>query len=284
MVATPLADRSSGLDDLLREARHYSAEFPVDLANHGPMALIILDRLGAPDQRLREYFDAYRLANGLVPVPPTIAPIERETWALHLGDRAREGDYRAFFGREVSRLGIRDAVNRYLPTLLPGVAGSALHPLMRLAYGILRNDPAETATGPRLLGGVLPAAAARDGRPARDRRSRRGAGARRRHARATTPAGLRPSLAWHPRGRRRPRFRAGRRLAADRTPFHGTRGRDLAGAVRRHDGLRGPARRDGVSLGPPRGRDLPRCAIAAPLLAGGRGARTRDRLSRTPEP
>ncbi len=145
-IATPFADQSSGLDDLLREARHFSAEFPVDLANHGPMALIILDRLGASHQRLRAYFDAYRDANGLVPVPPPVAPIERETWSSHLGDRSREGDYRAFFGREVSRLGIRDAVNRFLPILLPGIAGSALHPLMRLAYGILRNDPAEVGT------------------------------------------------------------------------------------------------------------------------------------------
>ena len=145
-MATPFADQSSGLDDLLREARGFSAEFPVDLANHGPMALIILARLGASNQRLREYFDAYRDANRLVPVPPAAAAIDRETWTLHLGDRSREGDYRAFFGREVSRLGIRDAVNRYLPDLLPGVAGSALHPLMRLAYGILRADPAEVGT------------------------------------------------------------------------------------------------------------------------------------------
>ena len=145
-IAAPFADQGSGLDDLLREARTFSAEFPVDLANHGPMALIILDRLGASNQRLRDYFEAYRIANGLVSVPSPIARIERETWTLNLGDRSREGDYRAFFGREVSRLGIRDAVNRYLPTLLPGIAGSALHPLMRLAYGILRSDPAEVGT------------------------------------------------------------------------------------------------------------------------------------------
>ncbi len=145
-IATPLDHQSSVLDDLLRELRNFSAEFPVDLANHGPMALVILDRLGASDQRLRGYDDVYRAANGLVPVPSQIAPIDRETWTLHLGDRSREGDYRAFFAREVSRLGFRDAVNRYLPTLLPGIAGSALHPLMRLAYGIVRADAAEVGT------------------------------------------------------------------------------------------------------------------------------------------
>ncbi len=150
MVATPIATpsvaHSSGLDDLLREARLFSAEFPIDLANHGPMALIILDRLGASDQRLRAYAERYRAANGLVPVPPRVAPIERETWTQNLGDRSREGDYRAFFGREVSRLGIRDTVNHYLPILSPGIAASALHPLMRLAYGVLRADPDEVGT------------------------------------------------------------------------------------------------------------------------------------------
>jgi hypothetical protein len=134
------------LDALGVEARADSAEFPEALANHAPMILVALDRLGADEARLAAYFDAYRKLNGLVPMPPPIAPIPRETWTEALGARAREGDYREFFEREVARLGIRDTVNLYLPTLLPGLAGSALHPLMRLAYGILRNDPAEVGT------------------------------------------------------------------------------------------------------------------------------------------
>ena len=161
-IATPFVDQSSGLDDLLREARRFSAEFPVDLANHGPMALIILERLGASDRRLRNYYEAYRVANGLVPVPPPIASIARETWSLNLGDRSREGDYRAFFAREVSRLGIRDAVNHYLPNLLPGIAASALHPLIAPRLRHLAKRPRRSRNCPRLLGGLLPAAAACD--------------------------------------------------------------------------------------------------------------------------
>lgn len=150
MVAIPLAAPALAgrctLGDLLAESRRYSVEFPVALANHAPMALVILQRLGASDARLHDYFAAYRRANGLVPVPPPVAPITRENWTRHFGQRVREADYRTFFTREVGHLGIRDAVGRYLPPLLPGIAGSALHPLMRLAYGLLRNDPAEVGT------------------------------------------------------------------------------------------------------------------------------------------
>src|SRR5258708_666775 len=142
---------AGSLDDLLVEARRFSAEFPDVLANHVPMVLAALERLGASNPRLDAYFVGYRDAHGLVPVPPSVALIRRESWTEALGDRAREGDYRAFFEREVARLGIRDAVTAYLPTLAPGVAASALHPLMRLAYGILRSDPAEVGTAPGYL-------------------------------------------------------------------------------------------------------------------------------------
>ena len=60
-----------------------------------------------------------------------------------LGDRSRERDYRAFFTAEVGRLGIGDAIAAYLPTLIPGIAASATHAFMRLAYGVMRDDPAE---------------------------------------------------------------------------------------------------------------------------------------------
>lgn len=140
------ADPRSAVDALLREARTDSAEFPKALANHGPMAITILERLGASDERLRDYFAAYRAANGLVPLPPPVEPVNRETWTQARGYRRREADLRMFFVREVGRLGIRDGVIRYLPGLAPGVAGSALHPLMRLAYGIARDDPDEVGT------------------------------------------------------------------------------------------------------------------------------------------
>jgi len=131
------------LDRLLADARFYSAEFPLFLANHQPMMLVALDRLGASPRRLEEWFAIYRDVSGLVPEPASTAKIGRGDWRSHLGDRTRERDCREFFTAEVARLGIRPALAAYLPTLVHGIAGSALHAFMRLAYGVMRNDAAE---------------------------------------------------------------------------------------------------------------------------------------------
>ena len=134
---------SEALDALLARSRQDSVEFPVLLANHAPMALVGLDRLGAPPERLACYFDAYRSLNGLVPMPPPRGTLDAATWTDILGDRSREADAREFFAREVARRGIADTVASALPRLAPGLGASALHALMRLAYGIMRQDPDE---------------------------------------------------------------------------------------------------------------------------------------------
>ena len=134
------------LQRLLAECRGFSGEFPDFLANHLPMVLVAMHRLGGSDERLNAFFATYRDNNRLSPPPVRVAPIARENWDASLGDRARESDYIAFFLSEVARLGARAAIAAYLPTLLPGLAASATHGLMRLAYGVLREDDAEIAT------------------------------------------------------------------------------------------------------------------------------------------
>jgi hypothetical protein len=107
------------------------------------MVLTALDRLGASPERLSQWYVAYRDSHGLVPQPPPLRPIDPAGWDAALGEREREADYRAFFTREAARLGIDRAIRRYLPRLVFGVGGSALHPLMRLAYAVLKGDEAE---------------------------------------------------------------------------------------------------------------------------------------------
>ena len=142
-MALTAAIHRSGLDAVLARARENGVEFPGLLANHVPMVLIALDRLGATPRRLKQWYESYRDAHSLTPVPDSIAPIDRETWRAALGDRAREADYRRFFAGEVGRLGPAGAIRVYLPPLVQGVAASALHPLMRLAYGLIANDDQE---------------------------------------------------------------------------------------------------------------------------------------------
>ncbi|NKM66781.1 questin oxidase family protein [Rhizobium laguerreae] len=136
----------SGLEAVLLRAREDSVEFPYLLANHVPMVLIALDRLGASGERLEQWYEQYRESHALPLMPPPVAPIIRAAWAEALGDRTREADYRAFFIAETRRLGIDAVIRTYLPAMVNGLAGSATHPLMRLAYGVLKKDDQEVGT------------------------------------------------------------------------------------------------------------------------------------------
>ncbi|HEY1721163.1 MAG TPA: questin oxidase family protein [Magnetospirillaceae bacterium] len=134
------------LTRLIAKTREFSAEFPVLLANHLPMVLVALRRMGASDERLNTYFEYYRDTNKLAALPRSMAQIKQDHWADALGDRTRETDYRAFFVNEVTRRGVHDVIAAYLPALVPGIAASAFHAFMRLAYGVLNDDRVEVGT------------------------------------------------------------------------------------------------------------------------------------------
>ncbi|HEY1451988.1 MAG TPA: questin oxidase family protein [Roseiarcus sp.] len=133
-----------GLDRAVAWSRRWSAEFPLFLANHLPMVLVALHRMGASDERLEAYCEIYHKQNRLVPVPEPTAKVTHDNWREFLGQREREGDYRAFFAGEVARLGATPAAVHYLPELMPGIAASALHAFMRMAYATMTDSDEET--------------------------------------------------------------------------------------------------------------------------------------------
>lgn len=137
---------SPRLKSALQHARGFSVEYPYCLANHGPMILIVLDQMGASEDRMADWYRCYQAEHGLVPPPPASNAIHAGSWQEALGDRQRESDYRRFFSAETDRLGIHEVTRRYLPDLIDGVGASALHPLMRLAYGLHAADEGEVAT------------------------------------------------------------------------------------------------------------------------------------------
>jgi hypothetical protein len=136
--------KPDGLERAVAWSRQWSAEFPFCLANHLPMVLVALNRMGASDERLEAYCHIYREQNGLVPVPAPLGKITRDNWREFLGQREREGDYRAFFAGEVARLGATPTALRYLPQLMPGMAASATHAFMRMAYATMTDSDEET--------------------------------------------------------------------------------------------------------------------------------------------
>ena len=133
-----------GLERALAWSRQWSWEFPFCLANHLPMVLVALDRMGASDERLQAYCDTYHKQNGLVRVPEPIGEVTRDNWREFLGQREREADYRTFFAGEVARLGATPAALLYLPALMPGIAASATHAFMRMAYATMTDSDKET--------------------------------------------------------------------------------------------------------------------------------------------
>ena len=116
----------------------------------------------------------YHEQNGLVPVPEPIGAITRDNWREFLGQREREADYRTFFAGEVARLGATPAALLYLPELIPGMAASATHAFMRMAYATMTDSDEETGVAARLLGCDLSFAWALARPHALDRRSGRG--------------------------------------------------------------------------------------------------------------
>jgi hypothetical protein len=133
-----------GLERAVAWSRQWSAEFPFCLANHLPMVLVALHRMGASDDRLEAYCRIYHAQNGLAPIPQRIGEITRDTWRDFLGQREREGDYRTFFAGEVATLGATPAALHYLPQLMPGLAASATHAFMRMAYATMTDSSEET--------------------------------------------------------------------------------------------------------------------------------------------
>ncbi len=133
------------IDAIMKEMPYYSFEFEKTFANHAPMVLVALDRIGGSAERLQDFFDHYRDYKHLQPVPLSVEPIHAGNWQGALGDRQREADLNLFFLSEVKRLGADEAIRHYLPFLAGGVGASAFHALMRLAYGLIRRDATEIA-------------------------------------------------------------------------------------------------------------------------------------------
>ncbi|ADO42797.1 questin oxidase family protein [Ketogulonicigenium vulgare] len=124
-------------------AQRDSFEFPYLLANHAPMVLEAMRQMGASNARIADWYAAYVASKNVPPQAPPQGTLNADTWRGALGDRAREADLRDFFTAEAARLGPDGAIRLYLPEMAQGMAGSAIHPLMRMAYGVIGGNTAE---------------------------------------------------------------------------------------------------------------------------------------------
>lgn len=121
------------LDEVYQRMRGTGPEFDGWLSNHGPMAadaLLRLDRADIVDRWVDDYM--WRLNDA----PRPRWKIDESEWRGLLGDPSRLGDWLAFFTDAVREEPWTELLNRWWPRLLPGVAASATHGVIRTGHAV----------------------------------------------------------------------------------------------------------------------------------------------------
>ncbi len=121
----------------------YDAEFGHKLANHLPMALTALARLGASDDRLQRFTKHYSAR--LHAMPPAQRWPAGHAWKRHLGDPRHWPSYRSLFNEWLDHDGAPLVLEQALPVLMQGVGAVAFHGLIRTAYAVAAGHSHELA-------------------------------------------------------------------------------------------------------------------------------------------
>jgi hypothetical protein len=132
-------DLITALDHSLR----FDAEYGQRLANHLPMLLVALHRLGASGDRLSEASATY--AQKLHAMPPLHAWPAGSPWREPLGQPAAWPAYRDLFTSWLHEEGAGDTLRQALPGLMPGCGAAAFHGMIRTAYAVDAAHRAELA-------------------------------------------------------------------------------------------------------------------------------------------
>ncbi len=132
------------LDEALELLHRYGPEYgPLELANHGPMAVEALRAMNREDA-IGPWVDAY--VQQLDAPPSARDPIHAESWRDALGDGRRAADWAAFFEAELRDGPWPQMVNRWVERLAPGIITAAAHGVIRTAHAcrsLAQSDTAE---------------------------------------------------------------------------------------------------------------------------------------------
>lgn len=139
-------DTTGILDEALERLHASGPEREGWLTNHAPMAVEALVRHGQAPQ-VHRWLDHYRAK--LEDMPTPYARVTPENWREALGDPARIADWARYFERETAERPWRDVLAEWWPRLLPGIAGGATHPVIRVGHAV-RTLLIGEETGPRV--------------------------------------------------------------------------------------------------------------------------------------
>lgn len=126
--------------DLLGLSRDYHHLYQGRFANHLPMALIALDKMGAGAPQLNHFYDTYSRDLEMYPAPGEQVPVTDV--ASELGKAERFAPLQRYFEHQIAEHGVNAVLASTLPILLPGFATSGFHAAIRLAYALdAGNEP-----------------------------------------------------------------------------------------------------------------------------------------------
>ena len=135
------------LHTLLDEGAAFDPVYGNELANHLPMALVALDRLGASHAHLGAYAAGYAKRVGLRPARAAAAWPAGDAWTSRLGQPDAWPMYRNLFTQWLEHESAGAVLSQALPALMPGCAAAAFHGVIRTAYGVQAEHMGEIAEG-----------------------------------------------------------------------------------------------------------------------------------------
>ncbi|MFA6060556.1 MAG: questin oxidase family protein [Taibaiella sp.] len=128
------------LVNTLLNDQSYHIEFNGHLTNHNKHAVVALHGLGASEERIKSYYEAYAFKTpygyGLEAPKSSKHVISLENWKTYLGKRTSYSSYYQFFDSQEKKLGMDALIKEYLPTLLPGWVGSLMHGTIHLGWAL----------------------------------------------------------------------------------------------------------------------------------------------------
>lgn len=124
---------SSALLEALGRFAVTGPEFGGFLANHGPMAVEAMTVLHG-ETRVEAWVDAY--VGNLDEPPRPGSSVTSQNWREWLGNVRALGDWTTFFLRETREAPWRSVLAAWWPRLLPGLAASATHGVIRTAHAV----------------------------------------------------------------------------------------------------------------------------------------------------
>lgn len=126
----------------IKEGWKYDVLFGKGLANHLPMAVTALERMGGQKDQIERFSNIYIKKLESVRKSTLNRDISFEN---DLGNRDSFLAYLIFFKSEIKKNGLEEVLDKYLERLFSGVSASAFHALIRLAYALEINSIDEIA-------------------------------------------------------------------------------------------------------------------------------------------